>query len=107
VESLQLLYPNKKFVTVFAAKKDKDTSTMIRLLSPVVSKFIITKFTIHTDFGPYQAADPDEIAKSVNLDYEVIPDPKKALEKALSQKKEPVLVTGSLYLIGEINRFLV
>lgn len=107
VESLKKLYPQKKFVTVIAFKKDKDTNTIIRELSPIVSKFFITKFSLHTDFGPYQAADPSEIAKSVNLDYEIIPNPKKALEKALKMTNEMVLVTGSLYLVGEIKKTLL
>lgn len=107
VNSLQKIYPGKKFVTIFAAKKDKDIKIMIKLLSPIVSKFIITRFTLHTDFGPHQAAKPKDIAKYIKKNYQVIEDPKLALKTALDGKDFPVLITGSLYLVGEIKQLIL
>jgi len=107
VDSLQKLYPDKKFITVFAAKKDKDVAKMLKVLLPIVSKLFITKFTVNTDWGPHQAMEPEQIAKYVNKKYFLFDNPKKALQKALKTTNEMVLITGSLYLVGEIKKILL
>ncbi|MDO9028288.1 MAG: hypothetical protein Q7U68_05445, partial [Candidatus Roizmanbacteria bacterium] len=44
--------------------------------------------------------------KKIGFDnFVVIPSNKKAWEKILT-KKEPIVVTGSLYLVGEIYRLI-
>jgi folylpolyglutamate synthase/dihydropteroate synthase len=58
-----------------------------------------------------RAADPDEVAAIVRryVDLvEVVPDPAAAFERAqaLAGRERYVLVTGSLYLIGEILSLL-
>ena len=106
VNSLKKLYPGKKFTTVIAFKKDKDFKKMLNILLPLVSKLFITKFTVNTDWGLHQAMEPKQIAKYTSKDYVLFENPKKALKTALKEKKYPVLITGSLYLVGEIKKIL-
>jgi len=124
VASLKQLYPNgpkarqprvgKKFITIFSAKKDKDIAKMLKILLPVTKKLIITKFTLSTDAGSFMAADPKLIASitrrlTSGKKIIVVPDPRQALKTAMKQfnnNNNFILVTGSLYLVGEIRSFI-
>ena len=77
-----------------------------------VSKVIATKFHAVTDMGKYQAVDPKEIAKYVRSDYSlqttVYSDSHEAVfaslqSKIYNPKSTILLVTGSLYLVGEVR----
>ncbi|MFW2383427.1 MAG: glutamate ligase domain-containing protein, partial [Acidimicrobiales bacterium] len=51
------------------------------------------------------AADVAEIARSMRLSVEVVPDPNEALRRALAVTSEEdlILVAGSLYVVGEVR----
>ena len=57
------------------------------------------------------SVDPMEIGRGIarnartNIDYQIIPNLKKAWETIL-KKEEPIVVTGSLYLVGEVFRLI-
>ncbi|MBN2042238.1 MAG: bifunctional folylpolyglutamate synthase/dihydrofolate synthase [Candidatus Aenigmarchaeota archaeon] len=84
----------RKMILVMGISKDKDKEGMTGKLFTLADKIILTK-------SSYKAMDPSEIAKN---GYIIEKDPKKALEKAkeLAGKDDLILVTGSLYLIGDI-----
>ncbi|MEN6559367.1 MAG: folylpolyglutamate synthase/dihydrofolate synthase family protein [Acidobacteriota bacterium] len=92
-------------VLVFAAMKDKDLRTMTRLLFPAASTVILTRV-------PYKrSADPEELLAAAPPFKGAIflePDTRKAVELALSisgtGSPAPVVIAGSLFLIGEVKR---
>src|SRR2546422_942846 len=83
---------------VFAAMADKPWDAMLMPLLPHVRRVIVTRV------GRRSAA-PDEIARAVGgrVPVDAIDDARAALRAALSRvdRSEAVLVTGSLFLVGE------
>lgn len=100
-ETLSLHYNGKKMPCLFAAVKDKDASSMIEMLKPFVSEWYLTK----TSYARFR--ETNELAKL--LLESGIPVKKQAtLSKEFLMECErdaagsPILVTGSLYLIGAV-----
>lgn len=113
-ESLDFLFPREKFVLIFGLKKNKPAKTLLKLLSPYISSAVITQFGRTTDMGLNLFYPADKLAgearKILSCPCYLEPDPTKAFKKAreISQKnKNKILVTGSLYLVGEIRDLLM
>ena len=104
VETLAEYYPGTKFHCVFGALKDKDVGEMLKLMAPFVSHWHITK----TPYPRFRELD-DLRSELSNLGLNVASEgelSRKYLDQvsaaAFSEnEKVPVLVTGSLYMIGE------
>ncbi len=93
----------KKLTLVFGVLRDKDNRAMLQELLPLVDQLILTR--PHTE----RAMSPETmlpVAKQYLRKIEVVTDPCEALNLALSMsdEKDLVCVTGSLYLIGEIKK---
>lgn len=98
---------------VIAFKKGKDWKKMVDLLlkNLPVKQVIATKFYAVTDMGKYQALEPEEIrdyvAKVHSAKCTVISNSQEAVFEVLqtTDYKLPttVIVTGSLYLVGEVR----
>jgi folylpolyglutamate synthase/dihydropteroate synthase len=86
--------------------KDKDISGLVRILFPLARKVILTKFPYH------RAAEPEDILRRAQRfagRVSVESDPRSAYRLALAEarrRKGSLLVTGSLFLVGEIKRML-
>lgn len=109
VETLAEYYPGTKFHCVFGALKDKDVGEMLKLMAPFVSHWHITK----TPYPRFRELD-DLRSELSNLGLKVASEGELS-RKFLDQVAEiasadneniPVLVTGSLYMIGETVQFL-
>ncbi|RPJ03238.1 MAG: bifunctional folylpolyglutamate synthase/dihydrofolate synthase [Candidatus Aminicenantes bacterium] len=93
-------------VLVFAAMKDKDLRAMTRILFPAASSIILTRV-------PYKrsATPEDLLAAAPPFKGRVLlePDTRKAVELALqeSKRRAPVIIAGSLFLIGEVKRLRI
>jgi len=110
LNSLKGLFPKKKYIFLVAFKKGKDAEKMLRLLIPYAETFIITEFSRTTDMGGHFTTPSEKIEKvltKLKLPGQIIvnKDSPKALNEAkkLSKEGTPVVVTGSLYLVGEIR----
>ncbi|MFB6190928.1 MAG: folylpolyglutamate synthase/dihydrofolate synthase family protein [Candidatus Nanohaloarchaea archaeon] len=88
------------FTCVFAALETKDIEEMVSVLEQKASKFYLTQ----PDF--FRAASPEEIAEKVSKPYSIVNEPRKAVDCAKQDAGEngTVVVTGSLYLIGDARR---
>ncbi len=87
----------EEFICVFNSIETKKYSNMIEILEGKASKFIFTESNIEW------SADPLEIQKKCKTDSEIIREPVEAVREAARHGK-PVIVTGSLYLIGELKQ---
>ncbi|MBR5412872.1 MAG: bifunctional folylpolyglutamate synthase/dihydrofolate synthase [Fibrobacter sp.] len=104
VETLAEYYPGTKFHCVFGALKDKDVGEMLKLMAPFVSHWHITK----TPYPRFRELD-DLRSELSNLGLNVASEgelSRKYLDQVSAavfseNEKVPVLVTGSLYMIGE------
>ena len=104
VETLAQYYPGVKFHCVFGALKDKDVGEMLKLMAPFVNHWHITK----TPYPRFRELD-DLKTELSNLGLKVASEGElnrgyldKVADAAYSDNENiPVLVTGSLYMIGE------
>ena len=101
-------------VLVVAFKKGKDWKKMVDILvkNLPVKKVIATKFWAVTDTGRFAAVEPKEIVRYLKskwkIEVESFENSQEAVFKAINtiqltnyQTTQPVLITGSLYLVGE------
>jgi dihydrofolate synthase/folylpolyglutamate synthase len=92
-------------VLVFGAMKDKDLRAMTRILFPAASTVVLTRV-------PYKrSADPQELlaaAPPFKGPVSLEPDTRRAVDLALRESQRragaPVVIAGSLFLIGEVKR---
>ena len=90
-------------VLVFAAMRDKDLRAMTRVLFPFAETVVLTRV-------PYKrSATPEEIrAAAPPFEGRVLlePDTLRAVGLALSESRGrvPVVIAGSLFLVGEVKR---
>jgi dihydrofolate synthase/folylpolyglutamate synthase len=109
VETLAQYYPGVQFRCVFGALKDKDVDEMLKLMSPFVSHWHITK----TPYPRFRELDDLRLELS-NLGLKVASEgelsrdflDQVAATAFAENEKIPVLVTGSLYMIGETVQVL-
>jgi len=104
VETLGQYYPGVKFHCVFGALKDKDVGEMLRLMAPYVSHWHVTKtpyprFRELDDLRGLLAGLGLDVASEGLLSRDFLD---RVLSTACAEKNDvPVLITGSLYMIGE------
>lgn len=100
VETLDKYYPQQKFHCVFGALKDKDVGEMLKLMAPHVSHWHITK----TPYPRFRELD-DLRGLLAGLGLNVASEgelSRSYLDLVQAEAGEvPVLITGSLYMIGE------
>ena len=98
------LGPKKNTVAVFGICRDKDIDQVLQILGKAVSRFVITRAD-----NP-RAVDAGDLAGRIppGIPVSIQPDSAAALEeaKALAGSDGVVIVTGSLYLVGEIMKYL-
>jgi dihydrofolate synthase / folylpolyglutamate synthase len=96
-------YEDRPLILVFGAMRDKAISEMTEILFPLAERVIATR-----PENP-RAASPEEIlqaAARTGTEVEVVDDPQRAVERAraLAGTKALVVITGSIYLVGEVMR---
>lgn len=117
IKSLKTFYPKEHKVFVVAFKEDKSIKEMLEEVMPVAGTIIFTKFSTKTEVKVKASMGMESIKyyvecikykKRAEAIYEE--DAEKALNKALTIQQFTnstiVVVTGSLYLVGEIRNLL-
>jgi dihydrofolate synthase/folylpolyglutamate synthase len=98
-------YGDRPLIFVFAAMRDKAVSEMSEILFPLAERVIATRAE-----NP-RSASPEEIVKAASRSgAEIVPAPEvgPALEMARGSagRDAVIVVTGSIYLVGEAMRYL-
>jgi dihydrofolate synthase/folylpolyglutamate synthase len=101
--SLSQWYEDRRLIFVFGAMRDKAISEMTEILFPLAELVIATR-----PENP-RAASPEEIqhaAARTGVEIEAVEDVQQALERAraLAKAETVVVITGSIYLVGEVMR---
>jgi dihydrofolate synthase/folylpolyglutamate synthase len=96
-------YEDRPLIFVFAAMRDKAISEMAEILFPLAERVIATR-----PENP-RAASPEEIqqaAARTGVEIEAMEDVQDALERArvVANAGTVVVITGSIYLVGEVMR---
>jgi dihydrofolate synthase/folylpolyglutamate synthase len=95
----------KDLILVVGIMADKEISPMLREILPLASKVIFTRPTYH------RAAEPDHllgVARRLGRSGEVECHLPRAIERAreISDEDDLILITGSLFTVGEAKAFL-
>jgi len=103
--TLSACYEDQALIFVFGAMRDKAVGEISEILFPLAARVIATRAD-----NPRSAA-PDEIreaAARTSAEIEGTPDVAAALDRArtLSGPKGVVVITGSIYIVGEAMRVL-
>lgn len=101
LESFKDLFPERKTL-IFGAVEGKNIDSMARILGPAFDSVIITTP------GTFKKSNPPEVQRifqKYHSGTSLEPDPGMAAETAANEGN-PVLVTGSFYLVSEIRREL-
>jgi folylpolyglutamate synthase/dihydropteroate synthase len=92
--------PSARYVLVVSILADKDVEGMLAALSPLGDRFVATS---SSSARALAASDLTERARRYFREVEAIEQPQEALARARSLG-EPVLVTGSLYLLADLAK---
>ena len=103
--TLSAIYEGRPFIFIFGAMRDKAIAEMAEILFPLAERVIATQAE-----NP-RSATPEEIrqaARRLTIDIEEAPDVAAALARAraLAPPQGVVVVTGSIYIVGEAMRLL-
>jgi dihydrofolate synthase/folylpolyglutamate synthase len=90
--------PSADWTIVLSVLEDKDADEMLRELRRAGSRVVATRSSSTRARPP---AELGELARRYFAHVEVVEDPSAALERA-HELGDPVLVTGSLYLLGDL-----
>ena len=107
--ALSLFAPGKKHTFILAFKNDKDYPKMLHMILPFAHKIIITSlFSDNQDlhhFSTNPVAIRNVLEKNGFTNVEIM-EKQREIKHYLEQTKEDVVVTGSLYLLGDIYKIL-
>jgi dihydrofolate synthase/folylpolyglutamate synthase len=95
----------RELILVLGVMGDKDIPNILKPIVPLAGKVIYTKATYH------RAADPRllmEFGKEFGKAAEICPTVPGAIDRArsLAGKRDLILITGSLYVVGEAKSYL-
>jgi dihydrofolate synthase / folylpolyglutamate synthase len=109
INALIKKYPDKKFNFLLAFKKGKDYQGILKTIIPWANSIVLTGFFTDNQDLINLSEKPTTIGKQLKElgfnNFMVISSNKKAWEIIL-HKKGPIVVTGSLYLIGEVFKLI-
>jgi len=95
----------KNFIFVVGIQNDKDIPHILNTINPFVSTIIFTKSKNEKASNPqYLLSTFKKINRNKSIKLKIIKNPILALKYArkITDKKELIVVTGSIYMVGEI-----
>ena len=105
VDELRILRSDRRIRMLFAVMADKDWRFMLHALAEVVDEIVLTRVS-----QLERSADPVQLEKEISgkMRTWVMPDPSLAVDFLLQSaaSNDLVVITGSLYLLGEIRPML-
>lgn len=109
IKALKQLDTDKKYTFLIAFKKGKDYGKMVKLLIPFAHRIgITTIFSTNPDFSHF-STDPQSIRevleKNAFKNSEMV-EGRDGIRSFLDKSKTDVVITGSLYLLGDVYSLL-
>lgn len=114
LRSLKRLYPEKKKVFLISFKKDKDIDQLSEMIAKEANSIIVTQFSSSLDMGKNLGMPLDDLHRKMSTKIQgtraiFVEDPNEAFTAAIDQavgQNALLVVTGSLYLVGEVRGIL-
>ncbi len=105
IDELRERQGGRRIRMLFAVMEDKDWRFMLDTLAGIVDEFVFTRVS-----QLERSADPVHLQQQVSgkLQSQVFPDPRLAVEYLVQSAapNELIVITGSLYLLGEVRPLL-
>lgn len=103
IHALKSHYPNKKYKLIYSVMKDKDYEVSISLLDEVADTIAFTEIPM-----PRAAKAKELASKSKHPSIQIDENWQCLVEQAMRhlQKDELLVITGSLFFIAEVRKFL-
>ena len=119
LSSLNKYFPDEKKIFLIAFKKDKNVKEMVSQIRKYAEKIIFSRFSAVTDMSKNSSFKISNLKKQIPNKFKILnsnpkiyfeADSKKALDKSLGLVQEIqnsiLVITGSLYFVGEIRSML-
>ncbi|EKE19031.1 MAG: hypothetical protein ACD_9C00161G0002 [uncultured bacterium] len=103
--NISKIYPDQKFAFIVAFKKGKDYKEMLKNIIPLADKIYLTQFSLAGDnhWNSVENFEISEFLKNKNFkNFSIIKNNKTDVADIIWKTKKPIVITGSLYLIGTI-----
>jgi len=116
IDTIIKLYPKQKFVFLLSFSEGKNQLItlygMLKQIVPIASKIYLTEFVLDTQGDMIHSSINNKrnilVLKKLGFtNYQVIDSSKRNLENIIKEEKNPLIITGSLYLIGSIYKILL
>lgn len=104
-ETVKTYLPGLDLFTVISTSSDKNFEAMVQSLADVTGRFIITEHRVKNRTAT--AEQIMEAVKKTGVPYEIVVPVHRAIEAAKSYalEEDAVLVTGSVFLVGEAREY--
>lgn len=104
-ESIDTYFKFRKLILIIGILKDKQVEDMVSIITPLAEKVITVT---PNSFRAEASKELSEIVEKYNDKTEACIDYEDAYKKALaySEKEDMILVSGSLYMIGDMRRII-
>lgn len=102
--TLMVKYPGQKWAVVLAMKQSKDYEAVIALLAPITRYAVVTQFRASQD-TPIESIAPGVLAQEFakhGITATEQPTIAMAADQLIDAHEPGILVTGSLYAVGEV-----
>ena len=101
--TVKKIFKFDKLLLILGISKDKDIPSICRELEEIADEVILTKADI------FRAAEPASLEKHISKKKHITNSVKEAIRlgKRLSKKNDLILITGSLYVVGEARNWLM
>lgn len=113
VQSIKKIFPGRKVTALVAIKDDKNAKEILKTLLPICREIIFTGYEVKADQGIIRSYNPHQLLSlAQSLDstkkYFLMGNPQEAINLYYKKaaKDDVLLITGSLYLVGEIKKWL-
>lgn len=110
IKTLVKIYPEQRFDFLLAFKVGKDSKKIIQLLKPIADNVVVTNFfTANQDLThlSQESSQVTKLLKNIGIvRCRSIPNQQEAFKAILGTSQNVLVITGSLYFIGEIYHLL-
>jgi dihydrofolate synthase/folylpolyglutamate synthase len=114
VHSFQKIYPDETCIVIFACKQHKDISQMVKHLASITDTLIVTQYFTTTDASKNSSMSVADVRSQVEqlspvapvLPADTIGEAIQAARVLATKQKKNIVITGSLYLVGEAKHYL-
>jgi len=105
VQTLRSVAPPEPIVVLLCVLRDKDWREMVRLLSTIASRFVLTMAPTAPASRAWDLDEAAAFARTTGRDVAVVADFQEAIDRAASGAGS-VLITGSFHTVGDAMSML-